>query len=101
MKNINKLKTCTRIEKSWTVNKSIYKATSKEPQSTLDDTKHLIQILVTKNEKADFGAIVEYDCKHLSVPDQSLLLELLQDVEELIDGTLGDWDCELVPLQLK
>jgi hypothetical protein len=29
------------------------------------------------------------------------LLQLLQEFEELCDGTLGDWDCNLVSLQLK
>ncbi len=28
-------------------------------------------------------------------------MELLQEFEELFDGTLGDWDCELIHLQLK
>ena len=44
---------------------------------------------------------MEHDCKHLSVADQSLLLELLQDFEELFHGTLGDCNCEPVSLQLK
>ena len=65
------------------------------------DTKHLMQILDAKYEKADLSAIVEYDCMHLSAPDQSSLLELLQDFEELFDETLGDWDCKTVSLQLK
>ena len=30
-----------------------------------------------------------------------MLLELLQNFEELFDGTLGDWDCKPVSFQLK
>ena len=45
-------------------------------------------------------AIVKDNCTHLSSPEQAKLLELLQDFEELFDGTLGDGDCNLVLLQL-
>ncbi len=38
---------------------------------------------------------------HLSDPDKQKLLELLQEFEELFDGTLCDWDCERVSLQLR
>ena len=38
MRDINKLITCTQIEKSWTVNNSIYQDTSNEPQNTLKAT---------------------------------------------------------------
>ena len=51
------------------MNNSIYQDMSKEPQSTLEATKSLLQILDTKNEKADLRAIVENDCKHLSAPE--------------------------------
>ena len=51
-------------------------------------------------KKADLMAITE-NCTHLSDLDKQKLLELLQEFEELFDGTLGDWDCEPVSLQLK
>ena len=73
---------------------------AEEPQSTLEATKCLIKILDANYEKADLRAIVKY-CNQLSAPDQSMLLELLQEFEEIFDGTLGDWDCEPVSLQLK
>ncbi len=92
MRDINKLITCTQIEKSWTVNNSIYQDTSKEHYSILEATKHLIQILGNKYEKVHLRANLEHECKHLSAPDQSSLLELLQDFEELFDGTLTDRD---------
>ena len=43
MRDINKLKTRATVEKSWTMNNSIYQETSKEPQSTLEATKRLIK----------------------------------------------------------
>ncbi len=55
MRDINKLKTCAQIEKSWTTNNNIYQETSKEPQSTLEATKHFIKILDTKYEKLISG----------------------------------------------
>jgi hypothetical protein len=68
----------------------------------LEATKCLTQILDAKYEKANLRAIVEDDCKkHLSAPKKASLLELLQEFEELFDGTLGDWDCDPVSLELK
>ena len=57
MRDINKLKTRVQIEKSWSKNNSIYQERSKEPQSTLEATKRLIQILDAKYEKADLREI--------------------------------------------
>eukprot|EP00804_Cyclotella_cryptica_P023312 CCRYP_000461-RA/>CCRYP_000461-RA protein AED:0.40 eAED:0.40 QI:0/0/0/1/0/0/4/0/401 len=42
-----------------------------------------------------------HNCTHLSGPEQTRLLELLQEFEELLSGKLGDWDCKPVSLQLK
>ena len=61
VRNINKLKTRANIEKAWTRNNSIYQNMSKEPQSMLEATKCLIQILDAKYEKADLGALVDDD----------------------------------------
>ena len=100
MRNINKLSTRAQIEKSWSLNNSIFQESTKEPQSTLEATIRLIQILDAKYEKADLRAITE-NFTHLSDPDKQKLLEFLQEFEELFDGTLGDWDCEPVSLQLR
>eukprot|EP00804_Cyclotella_cryptica_P030421 CCRYP_008508-RA/>CCRYP_008508-RA protein AED:0.37 eAED:0.42 QI:0/0/0/1/0/0/3/0/445 len=70
------------------MNNSIYQETSKEPQSTLEATKRLIKILDAKYEKADLRAIVRDNCTHLSGPEQTRLLELLQEFEELFSGKL-------------
>ena len=100
MRDIDKLSTQAQIEKSWMMNNSIYQETSKEPQSTLEATKHLIQILDVNYDKTNLRDIVKDNCIHLSAPEQSSLLELLKDFKELFEGTLGDWDCHLVSLQL-
>ena len=100
LRDINKLTTKAQIEKYWLLNNSIYQENTKEPLSTLEAPKRLIQILDAKYEKADLRAIKE-SCTHLSNPEKQSLLELLQEFEELFDGTLGDWDCEPVSLQLK
>ena len=43
---------------------------------------------------------MEDDCNnHLSTLDKASLLKLLQEFEELFDGTLGDWDCDPVLLE--
>ena len=83
IRDINKLETHTQIEKYWSLNNSIYQENTKEPQSTLEATKHLIQILDAKYEKADLRAITE-NCTHLSDPEKQLLLELIQEFEELL-----------------
>ena len=57
MRDINKLSTRAQIEKSWSLNNSIFQENTKEPQSTLVATKRLIQILDTQYEKADLEAI--------------------------------------------
>ena len=58
MRDINELNTHSQTLKSCIVNNRIYQNMSKEPQSTLEATKHLIQILDAKYEKADLRAIV-------------------------------------------
>jgi hypothetical protein len=52
------------------MNTIIYQSMSKEPQSTPEASKRLIQILDAKYEKADLRAVMEDDCnKHLSGPE--------------------------------
>ena len=102
MRDINNLRSRSAADKAWKVNNSIYQSTSTEPQSTLEATKRLVEILDAKYEKANLRAITEADClNHLSATERNKLLQLLQEFEELFDGTLGDWDCNPVSLQLK
>jgi hypothetical protein len=102
MRDIKNLRSRSAADKAWIVNNSIYQSTSKEPQSTLEATKRLVKILDAKYEKANLRAITKADClNHLSATKKNKLLQLLQEFEELFDGTLGDWDCNPVLLQLK
>ncbi len=48
MRDINKLSNKAQIERSWSLNNSIFQENAKEPQSTLEATKHLIHILDAK-----------------------------------------------------
>ena len=97
MRDITKLSTRAKIERAWTTNNSIM---AHEPKSTLDATNGVIKILDAKFEKADLKAVVKDNWKHSSVPKQTQLLKLLTKFEELFDGTLDDWDTELVSFQL-
>ena len=68
----------------------------------LEAAKCLIEILDAKYEKANLRAITKQEClNHLSAIDKNKLLKLLQEFKELFNGTLGDWDCNPVSLQLK
>ena len=102
MRDIKNPRTRAAANMAWTVNNSIYQGMSKEPQSMLEATKCLIEIFDAKYEKANLRAITKEEClNHLSATEKDKLLKLLQECEELFDGTLGDWDCNQVSLQLK
>ena len=58
----------------------------------LEATKCLIRILDAKYEKANLRAITKEEClNHLSATEENKLLKLLQEFEELFDGTLDDY----------
>jgi hypothetical protein len=102
MRDIKNLRTRAATNRAWAMNFSIYQSTSKEQQKTLEATKHLIEILDAKYEKANLRAITKEEClNHLSTAEKNKLLKLLQEFEKLFDGTLGDWDCNPLSLQLK
>jgi hypothetical protein len=103
MRDIKNLRTRAAAgKKAWTMNNSIYQSMSKELQSILEATKCLIEILDAKYEKANLRAISKEECpNHLSATEREKLLKLLQEFDDLFDGTLGDWDCNLVLLQRK
>ena len=96
MRDINSL-TTSKMEKAWTVKYSM----AHEPHSMQEATKWVIHILDAKYEKADLQSVVSTNCTHLSLPDQNKLLELLTEIEELFDGTLGDCNTEHVSFELK
>ena len=99
IRGIKNLRTTAAPDNAWRVNNSIYQSMSKELQSMLKATKCFIEILDAKYEKANLRAITIQDClNHLSGTEKDKLLNLLQEFEELFDGTLGDWDCKPVSL---
>jgi hypothetical protein len=53
-----------------------------------------------KRQKADLPAVVK-TCTHLSQHKQNERLDVLQEFEDLFDGTLGDWNTEPVSFKLK
>ena len=67
----------------------------------LKPCSEVVKILDAKYEKADLNAVVTENCKHLSVHDQEKLLKRHSELEDLLDGTLGDWSTEPVSLKLK
>ena len=59
MRDMKNLSTRAAADKAWAVNNSSYQSTSKEPQSMIKATKHLIEILDAKYEKANLRAITK------------------------------------------
>jgi hypothetical protein len=71
MRDIKNLRTRAATNRAWTASNSIYQCMSKEPQSTLEATKRIIEILDAKYEKATLRAITKEDClNHLSVTEK-------------------------------
>jgi hypothetical protein len=64
-------------------------------------TQRVVHILGAKYEKADLQSVVSANCTHLSLHNQSKLLELLIEFEELFDGTLGYWITRPISFELK
>ena len=46
-------------------------------------------------------SLIENNCSHLNSEEQAKLLKVLNEFEDLFDGTLGDWDTEPVSFELK
>ena len=85
------------MERAWTVNNSM----THKPQSMHEATQWLVHVLDSKYQKEELQSVVSANCTHLNPQDQSKLLELLTEFEELFDGTLGDWNTEPVSFELK
>ena len=54
-------------------------------------TKRLRLILDVKYKKADLYKVMENQCQHLTMTQRNELLQLLQKLEDLFDGTLVAW----------
>ena len=81
--------------------KQLYLHANIEPLSTRHATKRAVEILDAKYEPADLDEVVRTQCTHLTSDERQMLLELLQNYDELFDGTLGDFKTEPVKLELK
>jgi hypothetical protein len=97
MRNINNLQLKSSISRALKFNSNF----AQEPESTQNATKHVVEILDAKYDKADLLSIVKNDCVHLSTPHQNLLLTFLLKYKELFDGMLGDWKLLPVSIELK
>jgi hypothetical protein len=69
--------------------------------STCSATKHVIEILDAKYDKADLPSIAKDDCAHLNPFHCNLQLALLLKFEEPFDGMLRDWKIPPVSFELK
>ena len=97
MKNINNLQLKPSISRALKQNTCL----AKEPVSTCNATKHVVEILDAKNDKADLPSIVKNSWAHLSTSHCNSLLILLLKSEELFDGMLRDWKLPPVSFELK
>ena len=61
----------------------------------------MIKILDAIYEKADLPKVVNKYCSHLSLHQCQKHIKLLQNFEELFDGTLNNWKTEPVQFELK
>eukprot|EP00957_Ditylum_brightwellii_P020841 1571835-Ditylum_brightwellii.AAC.1 len=66
---------------------------SAEPKAAREVTNRVVNILDAKYEKADLEKVIN-DATSLNKDEKKKLLKLLQQFEELFDGTLGTWDTE-------
>ncbi len=97
MRNINNLQLKPSISRVLKLNSSF----AQEPASTPNATKHIVEILDAKYDKADLPSIVKKNCMHLSTSHCNSLLALLLKFEELFDGMLRDWKLPPVSFELK
>jgi hypothetical protein len=74
---------------------------AQEPISTHRKTKHVVEILDAKYEKAGLPAIMRENCSRLKASGRERLLSVLLRFESLFKGTLGDWKLPPVSFELK
>ena len=51
--------------------------------------------------KVDIPLVIKDNCNHPKVTTKQKLLELLQEFEQIFDGTLGEWKKSPTKLELK
>ena len=64
-------------------------------------TKRLRVILDAKYEQSDLHKVLETQFQHLTITQSNYLLKLLQNFEELFDGTLSTWKIDPLYFELK
>jgi hypothetical protein len=97
MRNITNLQLKPRITRALRENTCF----AQEGISTHSKTKHVVEILDAKYEKADLPAIIRENCSHLTASNREKLLSVLLKFELLFDGTLGVWKLPPVSFELK
>ena len=58
-------------------------------------------MLYTKYENEDYNKVMENQCQHLTEVKRDEFIKLLQNIDELFDGTLGTWKAYAVEFKLK
>jgi hypothetical protein len=64
-------------------------------------TKHVVEILNAKYEKADLPAIIRDYCSHLKASNREKLLSVLLKLKLLLNDTLGVWKLPPVSFEPK
>ena len=71
-----------------------------EPISTREATQRVVKILDSKYAKADLEKVAA-EATNLTPQERNMLLRLLEEFEDLFDGTLGQWNTDPVSIELK
>ena len=71
-----------------------------EPYSTREATELMFKILYIIYVKSGLKQVAN-NATQLNAEEITQLLSLLEEFEDLFDGTLGDWSTEPVDLELK
>ena len=68
--------------------------------STIESTERLVKILNSAFSKADLEQVSD-NATQMNAEEIIRLLRLLTYFEDLIEGTIGDWDTETIDVELK
>ena len=70
---------------------------NEEPASARESTEWMVNILDITYAKEDLKQVAD-NVTHINAEEITLLISLLKDLEEIFDGTLGNWSTEPVDL---
>ena len=70
-----------------------------EPDTTIEATERLVKILDSTYVKANLKQVAD-NATHMNDEERTQLIRILEDLEKYFDGNLGDWDTDLVDLEL-